>query len=105
MGLSVSVTLFDLSKMNAPSPKTYFANYLALLILLAATIGLSFLNLGTFNSLAALAIAFIKMLLIILFFMHVRYSSRLIWVAAATGFLWLGILIVLAMSDFITRGW
>ena len=91
--------------MNAPSPKTYLLNYLALLFLLALTIGVSFINLGPLNSIAALGIAFLKMLLILAFFMHLRYSSRLLWIAATTGFVWLGILIVLAMSDYISRGW
>lgn len=91
--------------MNAPTKKTFFLTYAALLVLLAATIAISFFNFGIFNSVAALAIAFAKMLLIILFFMHVRYSSRLIWVAACVGFFWLGILLVLAMGDFVTRGW
>lgn len=91
--------------MNAPSKKSFFATYWALIALLLATVGISFLNLGIFNSVVALAIAFTKMLLIILFFMHVRYSSRLVWVAACVGFFWLGILLVLAMGDYITRGW
>ena len=50
-------------------------------------------------------IIFILILLIILYFMHVRYNSRLAWVFASAGFIWLGILLVLVMSDYISRGW
>jgi cytochrome c oxidase subunit 4 len=91
--------------MNTPTKKTFVLTYVALIALLVATVVISFFDLGIFNIVAALLIALTKMLLIILFFMHVRYSSRLIWVAACVGFFWLGILLVLAMGDYLTRGW
>jgi cytochrome c oxidase subunit 4 len=53
----------------------------------------------------ALAIAVTKAVLVILYFMHVRYSPRLTWVVIASGFLWLFIMIALTMSDYLTRGW
>jgi len=43
--------------------------------------------------------------LIILYFMHVRYSSRLLWIFVCAGFFWLGIMFALSFSDFLTRGW
>jgi cytochrome c oxidase subunit 4 len=52
-----------------------------------------------------LAIACTKALLVILFFMHVRWSSRLTWVVAASGFVWLLILFGITMTDYLTRGW
>ena len=86
-----------------PASKTYFLTVAALLGLLAITIAAAYVNLGPFNTIVAMSISVAKGLLIILFFMHVRDSNRLIWVAAATGFFWLGIMFALAMSDFITR--
>ena len=53
---------------------------------------------------AALTIAVVKMLLVILFFMHVRYSSRLTWIFVAAGFIWLLIMLDLTLSDYLTRG-
>ena len=54
---------------------------------------------------AAITIAFMKAILIILYFMHVRYSSRLLWIFVGAGFFWLGILFALSFADFFTRGW
>jgi cytochrome c oxidase subunit 4 len=76
-----------------------------LLVLLGATLLVAQFDLGPLNTALAISIAFAKAALIILYFMHVRYSSRVIWVYAVTGFFWLAILIVLSMSDFLTRGW
>jgi len=84
---------------------TYFLVFLALLVLLGATLLVAQFDLGPLNTVLAISIAFAKAALIILYFMHVRYSSRVIWVYAVTGFFWLAILIVLSMSDFLTRGW
>lgn len=84
---------------------TYFLVFLALLVLLGATLLVAQFDLGPLNTALAISIAFAKAALIILYFMHVRYSSRVIWVYAVTGFFWLAILIVLSMSDFLTRGW
>ena len=85
-------------------PKIYFRIWIALLILLALTWGLAQLDLGRFNAIAALTIAIIKMLLVILFFMHVRYKSSLTWIFVAAGFIWLVIMIDLTLSDYLTRG-
>jgi cytochrome c oxidase subunit 4 len=86
-------------------PKSlYFVVWAILMALLFVTWGVAQFDLGLFNSLAALTIAVIKMLLVILYFMHVRYSSRLTWVFAGAGFLWLMIMITLTLSDYTTRG-
>jgi cytochrome c oxidase subunit 4 len=89
----------------AADSKIYLRTTAALLGLLALTIGAAYVDLGPFNTIVAMSISVAKGLLIVLFFMHVRGSGRLIWIAAATGFFWLGIMLVLAMSDFATRGW
>ena len=85
--------------------KSYVLIWALLLLLLGATVALDFVALGPFNIVAAMLIAIIKAALVVLFFMHVRYSSPLIWLAAAGGFYWLGILIFLSMADYATRGW
>jgi cytochrome c oxidase subunit 4 len=60
---------------------------------------------GFFNNVVMLAIAIAKASLVILIFMGVRWSSRLTWVVAASGFVWLLILFGITMSDYLTRGW
>ena len=75
------------------------------MVLLGATVAIAYIHLGKLNVIAALTIAVIKAALIILYFMHVRYSPRLTWVFAAGGFFWLTILIVLTMGDVVSRGW
>ncbi len=87
------------------STRVYYSIYVALLVLLALTISLAYVHLGYLNVLAAMTIAVLKAVLIILYFMHVRYSSRLTWVFVGAGFFWLAILLVLSMTDFLTRGW
>ena len=83
--------------------KMYFAIWAALMVLLGLTWGIAQVDLGVFNVVAALTIAIIKMLLVILFFMHVRYSSGLTWLFAAAGFIWLMIMIDLTLGDYLTR--
>ncbi len=91
-------------------PKKIYAGVFAALVILAvATTAISYLNLGVFNTVIAMTIAVTKAVLVILFFMHVRYSNRLVWVFAGAGFFWLVIMIGLTMSDVLTRrfvsGW
>jgi len=88
----------------AVSPGTYYIVCAALLLLVALTAGLAFVNLGPFNGPVAVIIAATKAVLIVLFFMHGRVSSRLIWLASGLGFAWLAILFTLALSDYVSRG-
>ncbi len=85
--------------------KIYLAIFIALAILTALTTWIAFVDLGALNTPVAVTIAIGKALLVILYFMHVRYSDHLTWVFVAAGFFWLAILIALTMSDFISRGW
>jgi cytochrome c oxidase subunit 4 len=87
------------------SKKTYVVVWASLLVLLAVTVLVSYIHLGWFNAAAAVGIAVIKALIIILYFMHVRYSPKLLWVFVGAGFFWLGILFVLTMSDYFTRAY
>src|SRR5262245_56574045 len=78
--------------------------FVALLVLLAVTVGVSFLDLGIFSKLLAVTIAALKALLIFTYFMHLRYSPRLVWVFAGIGFLWFILLFTITMGDYIARG-
>jgi cytochrome c oxidase subunit 4 len=80
--------------------------FAALLVLTLSTAGVAFVDLGgDLNTVVALAFAIVKALLVILFFMHVRYSSRLTWVFVGAGFFWMLILLTLTLTDPLTRGW
>jgi cytochrome c oxidase subunit 4 len=88
------------------SRKVYFAIFGALMVGTAATVAVAFIDLGgQLNTVLALTIAVIKATLVVLYFMHVRYSSRLTWVIVGSGLFWLGILFALTLSDYLSRGW
>ena len=87
------------------SVKTYVLVFAALIVLTVVTTAVATVDLGPFSIVVALAIACCKMLLVSLFFMHVRHSTRLTRLVVLGGLLWLGILLILTMGDVITRGW
>ena len=89
--------------MKVISTRTYVIVWGTLLILLFTTWAIARFDLHPFNAAIAIAIALLKMLLILLFFMHVRYSNRLTWIFAGAGFVWLAILIGLTLNDYLTR--
>jgi len=82
----------------------YLLNTAALMVLLAITIGIAFIDLGSWNMVITLLVAMLKAGLIIWIFMHIRGSSSLVRFAMAAGFFWLGILIALTLADYLTRG-
>jgi cytochrome c oxidase subunit 4 len=84
---------------------TYTLVFLSLLALTAATTAVAYIDLGPFNIVMALFIAVVKMLLVALFFMHLRHSTVLTKVVVGGGMLWLGILLLFSLADFVTRGW
>ena len=86
-------------------PKIYWRTCVALMLLLALTWSIGYIDLGMFNVIIALAIAIIKALLVALFFMHIKGSSRLLRLAATVGVIWLLIMLSLTLSDYFTRGW
>ncbi len=86
-------------------PKVYVRTCIALLVLLAATWVIAYIDLGPFNLITALAIAITKAIMIALFFMHIKGSSRVLHLAAVAGVTWLLILISLTLSDYFSRGW
>ncbi len=83
--------------------RVYIIIAVALFALLGLTIAIARIDLGPFNIVAALAIAIVKMLLVVLFFLHVKYSSRLVALFAVGGVFWLVILFMFTLSDFMTR--
>jgi cytochrome c oxidase subunit IV len=86
-------------------PKVYLRTIVVLLALLATNWAIGYVDLGRFNLVVALAIAITQALIIALFFMHLKGSSRLLHLAAAAGVIWLLIQIALTLSDYFTRGW
>jgi cytochrome c oxidase subunit 4 len=89
---------------HVDSTLTYVLVFLGLIALTVITTAVAFVDLGPFSVVAALGIATCKMLLVALFFMHVRHSSKLTRLVLVGGLLWLAILIFLTLSDFATRG-
>ena len=86
--------------------KVYVSIFLALMVGTAATVLAAFQNFpGALNVIVAMTIAVVKATLVVLYFMHVRYSARLIWVIVASALFWMGILFALTFSDYWTRGW
>jgi len=88
------------------SPKsTYYTIFGSLMVLTAVTVSVAFLNLGTLNFPVALSIAILKATLVILFFMHVKYSSSLTKLICGVSFFFLVLLFGLTLSDYLSRGW
>lgn len=79
--------------------------FVSLMVFMFLTIFVAYQPLGYFNLPIALAIAMIKATLVVLFFMEVKYGSRLLWVFAGSSFVFLLIMLVLTMNDYVTRGW
>src|SRR5262247_781289 len=86
-------------------PRTYYMIYAALLVCTYLTWQVAYFDLGSLNTVAALAIAVFKATLVVLFFMHVRYSTKLTWAVVLGSIFWLGILLALTMGDYLTRVW
>lgn len=83
--------------------KIYLLIFATLLCLTLITVDVAFYNFGFLNLWIALAIATVKATVVVMYFMHVKYSSKLTWVFAAAGVFWLVILFVLLFSDYLTR--
>lgn len=85
--------------------RIYFTIFASLLVLTAATVWVATIDLGEGNAVVALSIAVTKALLVVLYFMHVRYSTGLTKLVVTGGVLWLGVLIAFTLSDVLSRGW
>ena len=88
------------------APKSmYYAVFAALIVGTALTVGVAFVDLGALNNVLMLGIAMTKATLVILYFMHVRWATRLTWVVVASGFFWLLIMFTFTLTDYLSRGW
>jgi cytochrome c oxidase subunit IV len=87
-------------------PRVYITIFLALMLGTGLTVLAAFRDFpGPLNAVVALTIAVVKATLVILYFMHVRYSSRLIWLVIGSALFWLAIMFALTISDYWTRTW
>jgi cytochrome c oxidase subunit 4 len=91
--------------MAHPSTRVYCAIFGLLVVLLAATVGAAKLDLGPLNFPAAVAIATTKAALIVLYFMHLRYSPPLVWLVSGGSLFFLAIMFAITLSDYFSRGW
>src|SRR5690349_9642249 len=85
--------------------RTYYVIYVILLICTYLTWQVAYFDLGAWNTVAALVIAAFKATIVVLFFMHVLYSTRLTWAVIVGSIFWLGILLALTLGDYLTRAW
>jgi cytochrome c oxidase subunit 4 len=85
--------------------RIYFAIFAALMMLTAVTVAVAYYDLGMLNTVVALSIAVTKAALVVLYFMHVRYSPSLTKLVVAGSFLWLFIMLAITMSDYLSRSW
>jgi cytochrome c oxidase subunit IV len=87
-------------------PRVYIMIFLALMLGTGLTVLAAFHDFpGPLNAVAALTIAVVKATLVVLYFMHVRYSPRLIWLIISAALFWLAIMFALTISDYWTRAW
>jgi cytochrome c oxidase subunit 4 len=86
-------------------PRVYVLVWVALMCLTGATAWIARVDLAPFNGVIALIIAFTKGTLVVLFFMHLYFSSKLTKVVMLAAMLWFAILLCITMSDYLTRGW
>ena len=85
--------------------RVYYTVFAVLMVSTYITWQISYFDLGPLNTIAALTIAVFKAVLVVLFFMHVRYSTPLTWAVVIGGVFWLGIMLSLTLGDYLTRGW
>jgi cytochrome c oxidase subunit IV len=85
--------------------RVYILVFVALIVLTVLTTAMAYLDLGPFNTVVALAIAVCKASLVVLFFMHMKYSTGMTRIVLAAAVGWLAILLALTLGDFNTRHW
>lgn len=93
-----------MSHQHVMPVRTNVAVFVALLVLLLATVGAARLPLGEWHVPVAMTIATAKAALIMLFFMHLLYSHKLMMIVSVASFLWLAIMVALTLNDYLTRG-
>ncbi|MBN9615732.1 MAG: oxidase [Acidobacteriales bacterium 59-55] len=102
---ATNVTNPEHAEHHIVTPRTYIFVFITLLIFTGLTVVAAYIDLGIFNPVVALAIASFKAVVVLLFFMHVKYQSRLIKLTVASGFFTFLVLTTLSLSDYISRAW
>jgi cytochrome c oxidase subunit 4 len=87
------------------SPLTYLIIFITLLVFTGITIGASYLEMGPWNPVVAIGIAVFKATLVVLFFMHIKYSSKLMKLTVGAGLFTFLVLVGMSLSDYISRAW
>jgi cytochrome c oxidase subunit 4 len=87
------------------TPKIYIIVFATLLVFTGITVGAAYVDLGIFNPVVALAIASFKAVVVILFFMHVKYQSKLVKMTVGAGFFTFLVLITMTLTDYMSRAW
>lgn len=88
---------------KVPPVRHYVLVWIGLMLLLFLTLGSAYVPMGAFNAVANLGIATAKMLLVVVFFMHLNQASSLVRLFAAVGVVWLGLLLGLSLAELLTR--
>lgn len=94
-----------MSEAQQPSLTTNLVIYAILMVLVLVTVGVAYVDLGIYNVAVAMGIAIFKAVLVVLYFMHVKYEGYLTSIIALGSVVWLVILLGLTLSDYLTRGW
>lgn len=87
------------------TPFVYSMVFVTLLIFTGLTVWAAYIDLGILNPVVALAIACTKAVIVILFFMHVKYQSKLVKLTVMSGFFTFLVLITMTLTDYISRAW
>ena len=87
------------------TPTIYMIVFATLLVFTGVTVGAAYVDLGILNPVVALAIACFKAVVVILFFMHVKYQSKLVKLTVASGFFTFIVLITMTLTDYMSRAW
>jgi cytochrome c oxidase subunit 4 len=100
-----NITNPEHAKHHIVTPAVYCVVFATLLFFTGLTVVAAYIDLGIFNPVVALAIASIKAVVVILFFMHVKYQSHLIKMTVGAGFFTFLVLITMTLSDYMSRAW
>jgi cytochrome c oxidase subunit 4 len=100
-----NVTNPEHAEHHVVTPRTYIIVFITLLIFTGITVIAAYVDLHIFNPIVALAIATFKAVVVILYFMHVKYQSRLIKMTVGAGFFTFLVLTTMTLSDYMSRAW
>ncbi len=93
------------SSLHVVPVRVYYIIFATLMVLTGITVAVAYIDLGPINAVVALVIACFKAMIVVLYFMHVKYSTRLIKLTVIAGLYWMVILLGLTLGDYLTRGW